>query len=90
MRHPAPPSAAKVAHVMELIAPGACFWSTLGHSPAEIAYTLLGLLGLAVIAYVAVPVLKTLGKSWSAKIEARLLPRQRRGRRDRARNRRRT
>jgi hypothetical protein len=73
MKDPAPP-AAKVAKLTELIAPGACAWYTLGSSPAKIAYVLFGLLGLAVVMYVAVPVLKILGMCWSAKIEARLMP----------------
>jgi hypothetical protein len=86
MRYSAPPPAAKVARVMELVAPGACAWYTLGSSPAKIASILLGLLGLAVVVYVAVPVLKTLGVCWSAKIEARLMPsNQQRDRRDRKR-----
>jgi hypothetical protein len=82
MKNPALPAAkaAKVAGVMELIAPGACAWYTLGSSPAKIAYVLLGLLGLAVVVYVAVPVLKTLGICWSAKIEARLMPSKQPGR----------
>jgi hypothetical protein len=57
MKDPAPP-AAKVAKLTELIAPGACAWYTLGSSPAKIACVLLGLLGLAVVVYIAVPVLK--------------------------------
>ena len=60
MKAPAPP-ATKVARVTELIAPGACAWYALGSSPAEIACVLLGVLGLAVVLYVVVPVLKTLG-----------------------------
>jgi len=77
------------AHVMELVAPGAFAWYTLGSSPAKIAYAVLGLLGLAVVVYVAVPVLKTLGVCWSAKIEARLMPSKgQRGRRGRTRKRR--
>jgi hypothetical protein len=73
---------------MELIAPGACAWFTLGSSPGEIACVLLGVLGLAVVVYVAVPVLKTLGMCWSARIEARLMPsKQPRGRRRRMRGR---
>ena len=87
MKDPAPP-AAKVARVTELIAPGACAWYILGSSPAEIAYIFLGLFGLAVVVYVAVPVLKTLGVCWSARIEARLMPsKQSRGRRRRPRRR---
>jgi hypothetical protein len=87
MKAPAPP-AAKVTRVTELIAPGACAWYILGSSPAEIACVLLGVLGLAVVVYVAVPVLKTLGVCWSARVEARLMPsKQPRGRRRRTRRR---
>jgi hypothetical protein len=73
MKDPAPP-AATVARAAELIAPGVCAWYTLGSSPGEIACVLLGVLGLAVVVYVAVPVLKTLGVCWSARIEGRLMP----------------
>jgi hypothetical protein len=81
MKYPVLP-AAKVAHVMESVAPGAFAWCTLCSSPAKIASVLLGLLGLAVVVHVAVPVLKALGVCWSVKIQARLMPsgRQRRRR----------
>ena len=76
------------ACIKELVASGVCAWDTLGSSPTKIAHVLLGLLGLAVVVYVAVPVLKTLGRCWSARIEARLMPsRHRRGRRGRTRKR---
>jgi hypothetical protein len=66
------------ARIRGLVAPGACAGYSLGSSPAEIASVLLGVLGLAVVAYVAVPVLKTLGRCWSARIEARFMPSRRR------------
>jgi hypothetical protein len=56
------------------VAPSAFALCTLGSSPAKIVTSLLGLLGLAVVVYVAVPVLKTLGMCWSARIEVRLTP----------------
>jgi hypothetical protein len=82
------PSTGWSARVPELVAPGAVAGYTLGSSPAKIAYALLGLLGLAVVVYVAVPVLKALGTCWSARIEARLMPpKQQRHRQDRTRRR---
>jgi hypothetical protein len=87
MKHPAPPSAAKALRVTELVAPGACAWYILGSSPGDTVHVLLGFLGLAVVVYVAIPVLKTLGVCWSARIEARFMPlQQQRRRRDRTRN----
>jgi hypothetical protein len=83
MKHPALP-AANVACVMESVAPGAFAWFTLCSSPAKIASVLLGLLGFAVVAYLAVPVLKALGVCWSVRIQARFMPSGRqRSRRDR-------
>jgi hypothetical protein len=83
-----PPSTGWSARVPELAAPGAFAGYTLGSSPARIAYALLGLLGLTVVVYVAVPVLKILGRCWSARIEARLMPpKQQRNRRARTRRR---
>lgn len=80
--------AAKVARIVEPIAPGACAWYALGSSPTKILCALLSVLGLAVVVYVAVPVLKTLGTCWSARIEARLMPsKQLRSRRGRTRRR---
>ena len=73
MKHPALP-AVKVAPVMDSVAPGAFAWFTLCSSPAKTAFVLLGLLGLAVVVHVAVPVLKALGVCWAAKLQARLMP----------------
>jgi hypothetical protein len=58
--------------VIELATPGACAWYALGSSPARMVCVLLGLVGLAVVVYVVVPVLKAIGVCWSAMIEARL------------------
>jgi hypothetical protein len=68
-----PPANARVARAMEALVPGA-FVYVLGSSPAKMAYALLGLLGLAVLVYVVIPVLKALGASLSTRIEARLMP----------------
>jgi hypothetical protein len=86
-RHCGIASIAERAHAINLVAAGAFAWHALGISPAKIAYVLLGLLGLAAVAYVAVPVLKALGVCWSAKIKARLMPKQQRSRRGRTRKR---
>jgi hypothetical protein len=62
------------ALALQSVAPGAFAALSLGSSLTEVAGALLGLLGLAVIVYVAIPVLKTLGACWSARIQARLMP----------------
>jgi hypothetical protein len=59
---------------MEALAPGAFAAYSLGSSPGEIAVALLSMLGLAVLTYVLIPVLKALGACLSARIEARLMP----------------
>ena len=75
--------------VMRATIPGAFAAYSLGSSPGEIARVLVGLFGLAVLAYVVIPVLKTLGTCLSARIEAVLMPSgQQRGRRSRIRKRR--
>ncbi len=49
-----------------------------GQAPARIGWAILGFLVIAitqsVVRDVVVPVLKILGKCWSAKLEARLMP----------------
>jgi hypothetical protein len=77
------------ACIKGLIVPGACAWYTLGSSPIKVLSVLLGLLGLAVIAYIAVPILKTLGVCFSARIQARLMPSRHQSGRRRTRKRRR-
>jgi hypothetical protein len=72
IRHSAPPPHIKTVRVMELGRPDAFAWYTLDSPPTELADGVLGLLGLAVVAYVAVSVLKTLGRCWSAKIKGPL------------------
>jgi hypothetical protein len=62
------------APALESVAPGAFAALSLYSSLGEVAGALLGLLGLAIIVYVAIPVLKTLGTCWSARIQARLMP----------------
>jgi hypothetical protein len=85
MKQPVLPGA-KVARVVESLAPGAFAWFSLCSSPTKIASVLLGLLGLAVVVYLVVPLLKALGVCWSVKIQARLMPsRRQRSRRDRNR-----
>src|SRR5215211_3689779 len=76
MKHPVLPGA-KVARVVESLAPGAFALFILCSSPTKIASVLLGLLGLAVVVYLVVPVLKALGVCWSVKIQARLMPSRR-------------
>jgi len=74
------------APALESVAPGAFAALSLGSSLPEVAGALLSLLGLAIIVYVAIPVLKTLGTCWSARIQARLMPsNQLRGSRRRSR-----
>jgi hypothetical protein len=74
------------APALESVATSAFAALSLGSSLTEVAGALLGLFGLAIIVYVAIPVLKTLGTCWSALIHARLVPsNQQRGNRRRRR-----
>jgi hypothetical protein len=78
----------EVARTLESVAPGAFASFSLASSPTKIVCALLGLLGLAAVTYVAIPVFKTLGICWSVKIEVRLMRSRGQGGRGRRRRRR--
>jgi hypothetical protein len=68
---------AEAVQALESLAPGAFALFSLGASPARIAGALVSLLGLGAIVHVAIPVMKTFGMCWSARVEARLRPSKR-------------